>query len=226
MKLIKSFAFILVAIVFGAELRAATVATYSITNNFVNVNNRNFPFLTWEKFNPAWGTLSGISFRTTNNTISGSFGYANLSTTEAATVTKATSVYSFSFLGGFDVFPLNLDPVSTTQASDWTETIPAQSFRNFEIGVNQNYANSSFEWFSNSSRRSYFTGIGNVQSVASHSINITSTQPRSAYEFNTDNVNVSGTAILTYTYTIPEPSALSLLAVGLGVVLRRRRRTV
>ena len=203
---------------FGAETRAVTLVTLSQTNSFA-LSGANVASLSWNRFNPSLGTLTGITFGASFD-YSGSFTAINNSSS-ARTVSYIAAYLQFNFFGqapGDGIYGLQgTETIISTSPSSGT-TVPGNSSRVFTILSGQTLAFPSVDWVSD--YRGYFTGTGTVDGDASVFLQV------SGSGYLPTNTSANGSAILTYTYQVPEPSALSLLAVGLGLVLRRSRRTI
>ncbi|MCE9586776.1 MAG: PEP-CTERM sorting domain-containing protein [Verrucomicrobia bacterium] len=214
---------LLAALCLGGILASGTAnaATINQLQSFSSLSTNSL-VLTWNQFDSALGTLTGISL-IIDGTVTGSFDVFNSDLVDPATLSNPKDRLRLTFSG--------LGAPSAQQTAQTTlTTIPAMQFtiatnsnQSFNLGLNpQSLGSVNNNLFAFAE---FFTGTGTLSS--------TLVQPFVLTSDNSGNTTVdysqmfaSGSVSIDYTYdAIPEPSTYALMGLGaLALVVAYRRK--
>lgn len=214
---------ILAAAAVASAIPSSTIVqskTYSILGNSGTEN------LTFNQFNSALGTLTGVYVESTG-TLTGSF-LVSKSGGGSVTVTSSSDEMYLTFAAsGPSLTSSKLTPISTTPDSGATGTTfnAAASPVTFTVDSSQVLTLASTDLTADWA--SWFTGNGTRTVEVSQGAGVTT----SGANYTTDfaNLALGGSVTLTYYYTaapVPEASTYGIALGGLalvGAVIRRRR---
>jgi hypothetical protein len=212
------------AATFAFAAPAAKAASYTVfsgdpVNLGISGTDVNFSI---PKFDPALGTLTGVTVRVLQSNLTGSFIVTNSSADQSFvnSVTGDFRVREPAAGLGYLTNSQELDPVLTTPSSNPSVTInPSQSVT-FNINAAQTYTlidqNISSDFFT------AYEGPGSVNFQIRNRLIINA--EGATYAVDAGGTSTTTQMGITYTYeAIPETSSALLGSIGMLILLRRRR---
>jgi hypothetical protein len=202
---------------------AAKAASYTVFSgdpvNLVNAfSDVNFSI---PQFDPALGTLTGVTVRVLQSNLTGSFIVTNngLNATNVEGLRSSLGVRPVTTDLGYDLTTKTIEPGLTSSNSDSSTTInPAESVTFFITETIHTFDDRSIS----SVNFSAYEGAGNVIFGIQNQFTVFI----GGGNFTLDSTNTSTTTQMGITYTyeaIPETSSALLGGIGMLLLLRRRR---
>lgn len=202
----------------------------TITQTFpITITGSNTQGFTWNQFDPALGTLTGITF-SMSGTVSGSFTVTNTSEDDTVQLSNPADRLRMVFSG------TGTKPTNQLTSQLPLLLSPSMSGTGFTLGVSgtqlftldpasQVFSPLSSELFAVSN---YFIGLSTVSSIANQSFTITTSGGVTMTDLAA--LQSQGVAALVYTYSaiVPEidpagTGSMVALVVGVLAILERRR---
>jgi hypothetical protein len=180
--------------------------------------------LTWDQFNPAVGTLTGISL-TINGTASGSFNVFNTDSVDPANLSNPKNRLRLTFSGSGAPAVQQTTQTTMTTSPGMPYQLSSGSSASFNLSPDPQFIGSVTNSLFASA--SYFTGLGTLSSSLVQPFTLTSDNSgNTTVDYNS--LSASGYVEVVYTYqAVPEPStyamALAGLAYGSYSLFRRRK---
>lgn len=214
------------SIIGAALVSSASAASYTVNSGSavnLGISGSDVQFVI-PQFNTSLGTLTGVTVKVVQSTLTGSFEITNNGET-GFTVDKVTTDFRVKQnTAGLGYAPqlVEIDPLVTTPSSNPSPTISPSASQIFTITAGQGYTISN--QIIDGTYFAAYSGAGNVVfDIRNRGI---VTVSGATYTVDTTNTYTTTQMEITYTYTeaIPEPSAAALAGLGALALLRRRRR--